>query len=593
MTFNLRKRSLLACFIVSVTITACGGSGSSEPVSADVTDSGNGTSAGLTRLMTAPLGSEFTGLFVNPDGSLFVNVQHPRSRNTATDQDGMVFNKGTVGVVVGADFRNLGDVEPLQLPASSLEKEVVRTALGRYQVLAQTGDVLLDGKRMGDIVAADGTTLLYSSDNADSNQVVADGATGYYVYTNWETLVGGVSRIRLDQLDANGYQLIVREGMLDFSAVNGTFANCFGTVSPWGTPLSAEELRLGDTQEWYLQLDGPDAFAEYLGYPTDGSGDWGNPYDYGYIIELGTGGSVTAASVADVQAEKREALGRFSHENALVMPDRRTAFQSDDGNRTVFFKFVADTAGDLSSGTLYAAKVTQTPGISDPRQAAFAIEWVEMGHDTETNIEAYIADYSGTYAEAKYISDQQINDWAEARTGIDIDGIGGVAASPFSDDRPAFLESRKAAVALGATGEFQKMEVVNFNYELANTWWNSGTADGTQTYIYLAMSSFSASMSDTEGDIQLDGADSACGAVYRMMLVRNAEGLVDVAAMVPAIVGGPYTADPPPRRCDVENIANPDNLAVLNDGRVLISEDGSYHEQNMIWLFEDPDVGKR
>jgi hypothetical protein len=74
-----------------------------------------------------------------------------------------------------------------------------------------------------------------------------------------------------------------------------------------------------------------------------------------------------------------------------------------------------------------------------------------------------------------------------------------------------------------------------------------------------------------------------------MKLVEN-NGLVDVAAMVPAIVGGPYFGDRAVNECDVNNISNPDNLVIMNDGRVLIGEDTGNHENNMIWLFNDPAI---
>lgn len=62
---------------------------------------------------------------------------------------------------------------------------------------------------------------------------------------------------------------------------------------------------------------------------------------------------ITNATNYDTAAPlKHYAMGRFSHENVAIMPDRKTVYQSDDGDATVFFKFVATTAGDLSAGTL-------------------------------------------------------------------------------------------------------------------------------------------------------------------------------------------------------------------------------------------------
>ena len=180
----------------------------------------------------------------------------------------------------------------------------------------------------------------------------------------------------------------------------------------------------------------------------------------------------------------------------------------------------------------------------------------------------------------------------ESKTGTDLtcDEDVTVDANPFSDDRVAFLESRKAAVALGATGEFRKMEGVNINYGLASDWWNGGAADGDQAHMYMAMSSFDATMSDDEGAIQLNGDNGKCGVVYRMQLMRNAQGEVDVATMVPAIVGGPYYADRSVNECNVNNISNPDNLLIMDDGRVLIGEDTGNHENNVVWVFDDPAI---
>ena len=38
-------------------------------------------------------------------------------------------------------------------------------------------------------------------------------------------------------------------------------------------------------------------------------------------------------------------------------------------------------------------------------------------------------------------------------------------------------------------------------------------------------------------------------------------------------------------QCDINNLAGPDNLVVLDDGRVLIGEDTNKHESNMVWLW--------
>mgnify|MGYP000386214278 CR=1 FL=1 len=96
-----------------------------------------------------------------------------------------------------------------------------------------------------------------------------------------------------------------------------------------------------------------------------------------------------------------------------------------------------------------------------------------------------------------------------------------------------------------AIGEFNKMEGVNINFDLASTWWNNGDADGAQAYMYMAMSSFTGAMADDVGSIQLDGTHGNCGLVYRMKLVKNSDGNVDATHMIPPIVGVPCLANWP------------------------------------------------
>lgn len=142
---------------------------------------------------------------------------------------------------------------------------------------------------------------------------------------------------------------------------------------------------------------------------------------------------------------KRFAMGRFSHENVAVMKDQKTVYQSDDGTKVVFFKFVATAAGDLSAGTLYAAKAKQNDDQS------FDITWVELATAADADVKTWIDEYNPGAAKAgTYITDAEVTAWA---------------AGTAADNRVAFLESRKAAAAKGATAEWEKMEGVLANPE--------------------------------------------------------------------------------------------------------------------------------
>jgi len=536
-------------------------------------DGGTDTASALTRLASVQLGAEITGMFMSDDGDLFFNAQHPSSGNVAPN------DLATLGVITGTNINDLpATFTASPVPTTDLEKQSVMTAVGSYQILGQEGQTFGGAIPfgLGAIVDIADTTAIRYSNDPDFNAFVPDSVTpgAGYLFSNWEDRPGGMSRLHIQKDAGSGAWQVLDAMMLDFSTVDGTWVNCFGTLSPWGTPLTSEELYFDDTSLWNEGGDsGVQRLAAYLGYPTDGTGAWPNPYRYGYIVEITNPEDASPAPV------KLTALGRYSHENGVVMPDNRTVYLSDDGGNVVFFKFVADVAGDLSSGTLYAAQVTQDAGVTDSSLAGFDITWIELASGDAATIETWIADYDavtvGDYVpgSTSYISDADVCAWAEDKAGVDLacDATGGT----FADDRVAFLESRKAAEALGATAEFNKMEGVNINY--------AGAADGSVPYMYMAMSDITGGMSDASGDIQV--SQNRCGIVYEMEFVDAAGGNYDVARMEPVVAGGPFDGGLAVNQCSVDNISNPDNLLVMDDGRVIIGEDTGRHENNMMWVW--------
>lgn len=489
-------------------------------------------SSSLVRLATAPVGAEFTGMFLT-DNNFFFNTQHP------DNQDASIW-------VARADMANAGTISHLSLPQTDEEKETTRISYGEISRLGFEGN-----NGLGVIKTAAGDATLTISNDPDFNAFIpktpGDDTSGY-LFTNWENRPGGMSRMEVSYAD--GTWTSTNETMLDFSSVKGTWVNCFGTLSPWNTPLSSEELYFDDTAEWH----GSDTIADLDTYL--GANESPNPYRYGYIVEI-TDPAVTATP------EKRFAMGRFSHENAVVMPDQKTAYLSDDGTDVIFYKFIADTAGDLSSGTLYAAQVTQDAGVTDSAEAGFDINWIELASGNDTDIEAKIATFDGT---TNYVTDAEI---AAAATDADA-----------SNDWIAFVESRKFAAAKGASAEFRKMEGVNINHDRVV----SQHAAGGDAFMYMAMSSIEKGMSDTAGDIQV--SENKCGIVYQMKLDPTT---YNVDRMEPVVIGGPYDANATTNQCHIDSISNPDNLVIMDDGRVIIGEDTSKHENNMMWVWNPAD----
>ena len=507
----------------------------------------------MIRIIMLPPEAEVTGMYVDEQGRFFVNAMHPNEDNY----------KATIGVINGVDWNNLPDVVP-ELDASSQPSEVwhgIRTGYGEYQVLLQTGDALSDGRLAGGIYSVNDGQQILLSQKPDFNAFIPtneDGTTGF-LYTAWEDRPAGISQVEIQWNPTSNQWDVLSSQMLNLSSINGGWVLCFGTVSPWGSPLFSEELYFDDTEDWnnpnYRYHNDQVRLETYLGnYP--------NPYDYGFIIEM------EEAETSSPELTRHYTMGRYSHENAQVMPDNKTVFLSDDGYDTVLYKFIADTAGDLSKGTLYAAKLTQDDTY-DSSTTGFDVDWIELGSSSNSEILSWIDDYDGIttndYIDGgnSYISDQEINDWAEGRLNQDLNNDGIIGYS--LDDRVAFLETRKAAAALGATDEWNKMEGVVYNPQAPE-------------YAYLAMSNIDRAMTDGQGDI--DVSDNFCGIVYRMPVLDD----YDIDRIDPLIIGGPYTSSAQ-YECDINNLAGPDNLLVLNDGSVLVGEDTRKHQYNTVWLW--------
>ena len=99
---------------------------------------------------------------------------------------------------------------------------------------------------------------------------------------------------------------------------------------------------------------------------------------YGHAVEVApkVGGSYTVT--------KWMTFGRIAREVPYLMPDQRTVYSTDDGDRVGFFKFVADRAADFSSGTIYAAKMTQKSAANGGN---FDIDWIEMASGSQSELE--------------------------------------------------------------------------------------------------------------------------------------------------------------------------------------------------------------
>ena len=329
----------------------------------------------LKRFATLPEGAEATGLRIEPDGTVFLNIQHPAATNLYP------FNRATSGVITG--FKAGDDFTPVPVPTGDAMKTLT-VAGGTYQVLGRTGEPIPgdpNGSTFGAIAAPDGS-LIDMCNNPDGNMYLptaSDGSQGY-LYTNWECVPGGVSKLYIARGN-DGTWTTTDGDQVDFATVGGTQNNCNASVTPWNTGLTSEEYPPDVQGEYDAFIATKDLLGKQVGRTA-------NPLDYGYNIELTPAGGEDNGIATT--AVKRYAMGRFSKEMALVMPDSKTAYFGDDGTDRVLYKFVADSAGDLSAGTLSAAKVTQTGNT-------LGITWIPLGSSNDSDIKAALDAMSAAY----------------------------------------------------------------------------------------------------------------------------------------------------------------------------------------------------
>ena len=450
-----------------------------------------------------------------------------------------------------------------------------------YTTLARSGDVLGGATfgaltdRTGAVVTSEDRSEHISAD-ADFTSLLPIGGKLFSI-THFESRPGAMYISELEQ-DGAGNLKAISTRPVDFTAYGGLWVPCAGSVTPWTSHLGSEEYPADARAiEAATALDEIDDYAwpmvRYEGLdPATMSLDEFRaaykPYRYGYPTEV----SVTIDGTAT--PAKHFAMGRVAVELASVMPDRKTVYISDDGTNVGLFMFVADTAGDLSAGTLYAARWVQT---SDAGAGAADLSWVDLGHADDATLQAAVE--AGT-SFSDLFEVAEIGEDGSCAAGFAPSNAEGRAeclrVKPGKEMLASRLETRRYASMLGATTEFRKMEGISYNPDHHS--------------VYLAMSEVAKAMeAGAKGD--LGGADdirlgeNKCGAVYELSLADDFRA----TAMKAVIEGRPSTyaegSEYAGNSCDIDGIANPDNLTYIPGyGTLIIGEDtGSGHQNDAIW----------
>ncbi len=459
-----------------------------------------------------------------------------------------------------------------------------------YNTIARSGDEI-GGTVFGKLVDAKGHPVL-NTDGSEHISVDADFSSllpvgdKLFNITHFESRPGAMYLSELEQDSATGQLTAISTQPIDFSAVGGLWVPCAGSVTPWNTHLGSEEYppnarevleaeALEEIDDYFFPM------ARYYGlnpeemtleeFRTEFA-----PYKYGYPTEI------AVSEDGSYEVTKHYAAGRVALELAFVMPDEKTVYISDDGTNVGLFMFVADEAGKLDAGTLYAAKWNQT---SDEGAGAADLAWVSLGHATSDEVKAAI-DEGVTFADLFETADMaEDGTCGEGFTAINTtDGAECLKVKEGMETVASRVETRRYAAMMGATTEFRKEEGITYNAD--------------DNVLYVAMSEVGKGMGDG-GDDDLGGpndirlADNVCGAVYELSLAADDEvGSEFVAQTMTSLVEGvptAYAADSPyaNNECDIDGIANPDNVTFMTgyDTLIIGEDSGSGHQNDMIWAY--------
>jgi hypothetical protein len=378
-----------------------------------------------------------------------------------------------------------------------------------------------------------------------------------------------IAVLSLDQNPKNGKLSLVKYSPVNSSQAQGLWITCGSSLSPWNTHLSSEEY----------EPDAPFAhenprfknFSKNL-YGNETSA---NPYHYGHLPEVTVNADGTGTLV------KHYCLGRISHELVEVMPDRRTVLMGDDYTNSGIFLFIADKEEDLSSGTLYVAKLGDGFSI-DPKDAGAKLDWIKLGHATSDEIKKLANSLKPSDIMTVLKADP--ND--PSFTKIYYDGTANwVKLNPGMEKAAAFLETHRYAYLMGGSMGFSKME---------------GTTANIQDKVaYFALQNIQDSMTrsgkgwNAQSNIELSKPLIAGG----IMTCKLKGGQKDQAGAplksewVPTtisalIVGEDIAQDSLGNLANPTRISNPDNLKFSEKLRTLfIGEDSSTHVNNFIWAY--------
>jgi len=420
----------------------------------------------------------------------------------------MLFPLALIAIVVNSRIK----FEPLNVDVES-EKSSTHVPFGSTKIeidgiaynstlhtLTRTG-TKINGQVFGQVYDTNGNAAFLHWAADYSGILEKDGRL--WMLTHFEAHIGMLYLSELRQNQTSGALSIISTRPLipsqlvhpDFKFISNP---CSGSVTPWKSFLSSQEFPfdpkwfhkkditsefictnyfLGANWDFYPHKDFNSSLWRFFNKTCDHHKsaeeikeefyeNYGSYYWRGVIIETEILLNGTARIVPHFS------MGRISAERPLVMPDGKTVYITEDFYTQGFYKFVADNPGDLSAGTLYAAKFSTINGQDDLLNAELTVDWIDLGHatDSQFDYDSFSSFNTSTWFDVAFPDDA-----GDCPSGFrpflmnnfETDMTECIKLKAYANRTIASrLETQRYAAWLNATQEMSKTEGLAFNSDL-------------------------------------------------------------------------------------------------------------------------------
>lgn len=231
----------------------------------------------------------------------------------------------------------------------------------QYRAISRTGDMMNDGNPvpgghdgMGAFPGPNNTTILIR------NHELSPNSTTQVVGLKYDNLCKGGTTTLI--VGAN------RQIQSHFASLAGTYRNCAGGTTPWGSWISSEE----------------NTSTPATNDPVNITGNVNQRHGYNFEVPANAKTTVTPVTL--------KAMGRFNHEAVAIDPKTGIVYETEDRGNGLFYRFIPNQPGKLvEGGVLEALKIKGMPQAitktNFPVRQPMQVEWVRIDNpdpDTDT-----------------------------------------------------------------------------------------------------------------------------------------------------------------------------------------------------------------